>query len=183
MAGVYGVEPTDIEAEVPGLFPSGFTQSTKPTLATVTSWITDADAYVDAVVSDASSRVQQAATDSDVEDVPDIIARLSPLARRYVIADVLARLYRAVYAGKASPADIAAMLGDLSGTALLTQMETLVQQAIDIIVKPPVGPVIGISATIPTRSLLITDDDLDAGPVAGIADPGAETSSARRGRF
>ena len=37
MAEVYGVTPADIAAELPGLFPGGFSVSTKPTLAQVTS--------------------------------------------------------------------------------------------------------------------------------------------------
>jgi hypothetical protein len=60
MADVYGVTPADIAAELPGIFLGGFSVSTKPTDAQVTSLITAADLTVAISVQDASGTLPTA---------------------------------------------------------------------------------------------------------------------------
>lgn len=160
MADVYGVTPEDVSAEMPGLFPVGFTQAgPKPLRATVIGWITEADAFID-------SQVTQVTAIN-----PDLADAASRLARRYIIADVVARVYRAVYAGSASPADIAALVASTGGAMLLTQLQALATSEITAQLAALeeatlAGPRLaasmgGPSASIPARDLVIDDADLD----------------------
>jgi hypothetical protein len=176
--GTYGVTAADVAAELPGLFVVGFTQATKPSEAMITAWIGDADAFIDTVVT------QVVAVNADLADAA------ARLARRYVLNDVIARVYRAVYAGKASPADIAALTASVDGKTILGQLQALATSEIaaqlaKLEESALGGPKIGVSTTgLPTRALLISDDDLDAGPVSTSGDLGQEESPfRRRGRF
>jgi hypothetical protein len=152
MADVYGVLAADVAAELPGLFAVGFTQATKPTLATVTAWITDADTFIDTVVQ------------AVIAVVPDYAETASKLAKRYVIDAVVARIYRATYAGRAAPADIAA-LGD-GGESILTQLRALPTQAAELTdlllaAEAAAATKVAVPYTTPERDLIIDTVDLD----------------------
>lgn len=98
MADVYAVTPEDVSAELPGLFPVGFTQATKPTRAQVIGWISRADI-----------RVSVAAQQLE-ESSPDVYAQAVPgLATEYIIASVKGKVLQAVYAGN-DPAALGAVL-------------------------------------------------------------------------
>jgi hypothetical protein len=136
MADVYGVLAADVAAELPGLFAVGFTQATKPTLATVTV----------------------------IAVVPDYAETASKLAKRYVIDAVVARIYRATYAGRAAPADIAA-LGD-GGESILTQLRALPTQAAELTdlllaAEAAAATKVAVPYTTPERDLIIDTVDLD----------------------
>jgi hypothetical protein len=150
MADTYGVTPADIAAELPGLFPGGFSVSTVPTLAQVTSFITVADLRVTIAIQNASGALPAA---SD---------RLAPLAKRAIIERVKGQIIRIVYTGNA-PADVesaARPYEDLAKDALaaLTDLETQAAGAGD----PPNRMV--TSSTVPSRDLLIDDDVLGPAP-------------------
>src|SRR3954464_7835410 len=114
---IYGVTVTDIAAELPGVVPGGsFTQVTRPSLETVTSWITDADTFIDSVIRDALARIDVAGA---LEDAPGTTDRFTALAKRYVVSDVVARVLRASYAGKATAADLTALLAMYGGASVL----------------------------------------------------------------
>lgn len=175
MADVYGVLPSDVASELLGLFPVGFTQAGKPSLALVTTWISDADAYIDTVVR------QVTAVNADLSEPA------SRLARRWIISDVTNRIREA--ATNLSAADLVALRQTSPATALLAQINGLATSEIAadmaaLAEAQLAGPRLAIAPSgLPTRSLLIDDDDLDAGPLFTPGDPGAEQSAARRGRF
>lgn len=150
MADTYGVTPADIAAELPGLFPGGFTAGTVPTLAQVTSLISDADLRVTIAVQNASGAVP-AATD-----------RLARLAKRAIVERVKGQVIRIVYTGNA-PADVAAAAKpyeDLAKDYLasLTDLETQAAGVGD----PPNRMI--TSSTIPERDLLLDDAVLGPAP-------------------
>lgn len=152
MADVYGIQPEDVSAEMPGLFSVGFTQATRPTLATVTSWITDADAFVDTVVTLVTTVN------------PDLADAASRLARRYIISDVKARVLEA--SANLSATDIAALRQSNPASTLLTQLEALATSEIAAQLQALqeaelAGPRVAVSPTTAPRDLLIDDIDLD----------------------
>jgi hypothetical protein len=156
---IYGVAVTDIAAELPGVVPGGvFTQATKPSQATVTLWIADADTFVDSVIRDALARIDAAGA---LEDAPGTTDRLTALAKRYIVNDVVARVLRATYAGKATSADLTALLASYGGASVLTQIEAEVTQAIENVITPPSVPEVAVPYTTPPRELIVTDTDLD----------------------
>lgn len=157
--GVYGVSAVDIAAELPGLFPNGFTQVTKPSMSIVEGWIADADAYIDSVIS-------SLVTTTPPTLVDQVLGAATRLAKRYVIGDVVARIYRAIYAGKASPADIANLSTEAGGKTVLDQITSLTTQI--IIANEQAQEVAGqlesrvrVSPSAAPRDLLIDDIDLD----------------------
>src|SRR5688500_503366 len=90
MPDTYAVSPDAVAAELPALFGVvGFSEPTKVTKATVTSWISAADVI-------ATLHVQRAAA-----VVPASTDQAAPLARRYVIAFVKGQVMRALYSGRA----------------------------------------------------------------------------------
>ena len=146
MADVYGVVPADIAAELPGLFLAGFTTTTVPTLAQVTSFITAADLTVAVAVQNASGTIPLA-TD-----------RLAPLAKRVIIERVKAQVIRVVYTGNAI-ADVAAAAQpyeDLART-MLASITSLQTQATGV--GDPPNRVVS-SSTVVSRDLLVDDSDL-----------------------
>lgn len=94
----YGVTPSDVSAELPGLFPVGFTQSTKPTFAQVTEWISRADTRVTV----AAARLEDSAPNDFGEAVP-------AMAKDYIVEFVKGKVLQAVYAGQ-DPAALASIL-------------------------------------------------------------------------
>lgn len=146
MADTYGVTPADIAAELPGIFPGGFTVSTKPTLAQVTSMITAADLMVTVAVQNASG------------SLPNTADRLAPLAKRVIIEQVKGQVVRVVYAGNA-PADVASAAAPYETLAktMLTSITDLQTQAVGV--GDPPNRVVS-SSIVPTRELLVADTDL-----------------------
>jgi hypothetical protein len=147
VSDVYGVSAADIAAEVPGLFQFGFTQVTKPNLTTVTSWISDADAYIDGVVVDATTKA------------PEIADRIAQLPRRYIIDTVLVRIYRAAFAGR-NPADIAALVDGFNPGAIVEQITALVIEAVALETLAE-SRTVSVPYTTASRDLLIDTPDLD----------------------
>jgi hypothetical protein len=154
MANAYGVSAADIAAELPSLFSVGFTQATKPTAATVEAWITDADTFIDTVVAAVTAVV------------PEYTETASRLAKRYILDEVVVRVYRAVYAGKAAPADIAALVKDLGGATILKQIQELPALAASLTAAATEAleasqPAVAVPYITAPRDLLIDDTDLD----------------------
>jgi hypothetical protein len=153
----YGVVPADIAAELPGLFPTGFSTTTVPTAAQVVSFITAVDLAVTIAVQDASGAV------------PLVSDRVTPLAKRVIIERVKAMVIRVVYTGNA-PAEVeqaARPYEDLAKLTLSTQAAGLGAPASRLIT----------SSTAATRDLLVFDDEL------GRAPHGSGSLYADRGRY
>lgn len=148
MADVYGVTPANIAAELPGLFPGGFTAGTIPAVAQVIGWITAADTIISMQVQDITGAVPAAADKAAV------------LAKRYIIEWVKAQVIRAAFVGNdplsvkaaADPYDIVA-IAYLEGLVALGAQAAGSGEAASRVVVP---------YTIPQRDLLITDAQLDA---------------------
>lgn len=94
----YGVTPLDISAELPGLFASGFTQATKPTIDQVRSWISRSDTRV----SVAAAQLEDAAPSEFANAVP-------AMAKDYIIEFVKGKVLQTVYAGN-DPQALASIL-------------------------------------------------------------------------
>lgn len=150
MADTYGVTVADIAAELPGLFPVGFSDVTAPSAAQVASFISTGDTLVTLRVKDATGGVP-ASTDA-----------AAPLAKRYVINWVLAQVVKIVYAGN-DPARITEIAR--AYTDVVTELGT----AIDLLGAQAIGvgdsaPRIFAGPSLPERDLMITNADLDGDP-------------------
>jgi hypothetical protein len=88
VANTYLVAPADIAAELPGLFPGGFTATSTPTSALVQGLINTADTIVTLEIRDSTGQVP-APTDA-----------AAPLAIRYIVETVKAAVLRIIYAGR-----------------------------------------------------------------------------------
>jgi hypothetical protein len=155
VADVYGVTPADVAAELPGMYPNGFTVATKPTLATVTTLISEADAIV-------SLRVQKATG----EAAADPAARSAALARRFIKSWVKAEVVRIAYAGN-DPRDVAGVAAPFDAAASFTieEIDALGEQAQDAggVATSRVRGVDGSEV----RDLLISDETLGYGARGG----------------
>jgi hypothetical protein len=150
MADTYGVTPADVAGELKNLFPHGFAASTSPSLAQVTSFIAIADLAVSIAVEIAAGVAPQA---SD---------RIALLAKDVVQNRVIARVLRYVYTGNA-PSEVAALVGgyDDAAKVALSALTTLGTQAAGV--GTPEVHVL-TSTPMPSRDLLICDDDLNPPP-------------------
>lgn len=90
MADVYGVLPQDIAAELPGIFPAGFSATSTPTEAQVASMITTADTMIGLRVFNATG------VDADPADPAAVIAV------RYIVEWTKALVIRIAYSGRGS---------------------------------------------------------------------------------
>lgn len=155
MADVYGVTPADIAAELPGMYPGGFTANTKPTLATVTTLISEADTI-------AQLRIQKVTG----EAAADPAAKSAPLARRYIKASVKAEVVRIAYAGN-DPRQVAEVAAPYERTAefVLGEIDELGEQAQDA-VGVPASRVRGTDGA-NVRDLLVSDETLGYGARGG----------------
>lgn len=147
MADTYGVTAAEIASELKGLYPSGFSATTVPTLAQVTEWISTADDIVRLHVVDVSG-ASPASTDSAAR-----------LAKTYIKEWVKAQVIRTAYAGNDSAA-IDQASRPYSDTA------KLVLKAIDDMGSQAAGAGaassrVSVSSMLPDRELIITDDMLD----------------------
>lgn len=166
MADTYGVMAADIAAELPGLYPGGFDASTKPTLAQVTAFIAVEDLQVTVAVQNASGAT------------PAGSDRMAPVAKQTVIYRVVARVLRLVYAGNA-PQDVNAAAGpyDVLARDALASITALDAQSAGA--GEPVNRIM-VGNTVPTRDLIVQDEDLNPGP----SGPGAGRFGGRRqGQF
>lgn len=151
MANTYGVTPADVAAELPGLFPGGFTVNTTPTLAKVQEWIDTADLRV-------TIRVQDVAA-----AIPLSSDRIAPLAKRAIIDQVISQVLRIIYTANA-PQDVQNAIKPYldSSAAQLASIEILGAQA-----AGTGEPVNRLRASTPgdlTRDLIVQDVDLNPGP-------------------
>lgn len=153
MADTYGVVHGDIAAELPGLFPSGFSGATKPTAAQVTSFITTADTVVGLRVQDSTGTT------------PDVTDRAAALAQRYIIEATKAQVMRVVYTGN-DPVQVKAAVEPYEKLAesILASIDAMGEQAAGI-GEAASRVVVSTPYTVPTvyREMVINDDDLDAG--------------------
>jgi HPt (histidine-containing phosphotransfer) domain-containing protein len=159
MPGVYGVVVTDIAAELPGVVPGGvFTQAMRPSIETVTSWIADADSFANSVVEDALARISAAGA---LDASPGTTDRLTQLAKRYIIADVVTRVLRSIYAGKATAADLTALLASYGGASVLEQIAAEIEQALASVQTVTEPRTVAVPYTIAPRDLIVDEIDLD----------------------
>lgn len=151
MADTYGVTPADVAAELPGLFPGGFTAATVPTLAQVIVWISVADLRTTIAVQDVAAAL------------PLSSDRIAPLAKRVIIERVKAQVVRVVYAALA-PQDIAAAAKPYDDIAAgtMADIETLGAQAAGA--GEPVNEVRTSTPGDLVRDLIVDDVDLNPGP-------------------
>jgi hypothetical protein len=151
MADTYGVTPADVAAELPGLFPGGFTVNTVPTLAQVTTWISVADLTVTIAVQDVAAALPAAGD------------RIAPLAKRVIIETVKAQVLRVVYAAL-SPQDIAAGAKPYQDLAAGTMAAIAALGAQAAGAGDPVNKVRASTPGDLTRDLIVQDVDLNPGP-------------------
>lgn len=148
MANTYGVTPADVAAELPGLFPDGFSVGSLPTLAHVQASIDTADAIVTMKVLDVTGVA------------PQVADKAALLAKEYVIARAVARTLAVVYAGRVGPGEINPAAGYFAAaTELLNGIALLGEQATGL---GTVAPTIGVAMS-DARELLISDAELDGG--------------------
>jgi hypothetical protein len=121
VADVYGVTAADVAAELPGMYPTGFSGATKPTLTTVNTLISEADAII-------SLRVQKATG----EAAADPAAKSAPLARRFIKSWVKGEVTRIAYAGNApGMVNEAAAPYEKTAEFTLEEIDTMGEQAQD----------------------------------------------------
>jgi hypothetical protein len=89
MPDIYGVTPADVAAEMPELFPEGFTASTRPASAQVAQWVSVADTVV---------YLRVFAVTGETPAPSDTAAKI---AKQYIIEWTKAKVYEAIYAGRA----------------------------------------------------------------------------------
>jgi hypothetical protein len=143
----YGVTPADVASELKGLYPTGFSTTTVPTLAQVTEWISTADDIVRLHLIDETGTLPAAS---------DSAARL---AKTYIREWVKAQVIRAAYAGNDSTAIDAASrpYADLA-KQVLKELDDMGSQAVG---PGSASPGVGVAYTVPNRELAVTDDELD----------------------
>jgi hypothetical protein len=145
VANTYTVVPADVAAELPGLFPGGFSATTRPTDAQVQGFIDTADTIVTLRVRD------------NVGTDPANTDRAAPIARRYILNYVLAIVTRIVYAGNdAVQVNAMAAAYDVAAKTLLDSITALGEQAIGTGTAAP-----EVLGNMTTRSLMLCDADLD----------------------
>lgn len=147
MPDVYGVVHGDVSAELPGLFPAGFSVATVPTDVQVTGWITTYDTIAELRVRDIAGSNPAAGDKAAV------------LAKRYIIEATKAEVIRAVYTGNdVERVEQAVRPHTSSAKAFLAELETLGAQAVG---TGEASPRIRTESSLPTRDFLVTDEQLD----------------------
>jgi predicted aspartyl protease len=145
VANTYTVSPADVAAELPGLYPGGFSATSVPTTAQVQALIDTADLIVTLQIKD-SVGLDPSNTD-----------RAAPIAKRFIIETVKAQVLRIIYVGK-DPAFIAGVAGpyDVIAKGLLSGIVLMGQQVIGTGEAAPL-----IVGNITNRDLILCSDDLD----------------------
>lgn len=137
------------------MYPNGFTVATKPTLATVTTLISEADAI-------ASLRVQKATG----EAAPDPAAKSAALAKRFIKSWVKSEVVRIAYAGNAPrEVDEAAAPYEKTAEFTLEEIDALGEQAQDS-TGVAASRVRGSDGAL-VRDLLVSDETLGYGARGG----------------
>lgn len=153
MPGNYGVTGAEVAAELPSLFPNGFSPTSLPTAAKVDEWIQVADDRVSLLVQRVSGALP-IATDAAYR-----------LGRNYVLSYVKGKVVRALYEGNAPERVQAAAVGYfVEATDALKELEALKDQASGTTDEGVTPKVRGEMPT-PDREMIVTDEDLD--PVRG----------------
>ncbi len=158
MSGLYGVTPSDISNELPGLFPVGFSVSTKPSAATVQALIDAADTIAQLEVTEAIGKE------------PNSFSPGAVLAVKYVKEQVKAQIIRMIYAGN-DPRDLNA------ATAPYDQIAETYRAAIQRLgtqgSQEPGVPVARVRGQTSQRDLLFEDTSLGSftRPATGGARP------------
>lgn len=147
MPDVYGVTPADIAAELPGLFPGGFTAATKPTLLQVTAFIITADTIISMKVQDITGAV------------PAADDKAAVLAKRYIVEWVKAQVIRVVYAGN-DPQQVRTAAEPYETNAAST-LESLVAMGAQAVGTGEAASRVFTPYTTPQRDLIIRDEQLD----------------------
>jgi hypothetical protein len=114
----YGVVYGDVSAELPGLFPGGFTANTKPANSQVTSLISTADTIITLRVLDVAG------------GLPSVTDKAAALAKRYIIEWVKAQVVRIAYVGN-DPTAVAQAVKpyETNADAMMAAIEALGAQA------------------------------------------------------
>jgi hypothetical protein len=147
VADTYLVTPADVAAELPGLFPGGFTATSLPSDVQVAALIAAADATVTMRITD------------DVGSSPATSDKAAGFAKRYIIDWVKAQVIRIVYAGRDPfQIDAAASPYDRLSAQTLLVIDALGAQAVG---TGEASSRVLTSSTTPSRDLLLTDDDFD----------------------
>lgn len=150
MADTYNVLPANISNEIPALFRTGFSTTTKPTAAMVTEVITEADVIV-------SERVER-----NTLTTPALADKAAPIARRFIINYVLAWVMRIVYAGQdATIVAQAAAPYEAAADRSLAALDLLGSQAAGT--GEGTFERVRYQVVSPTRELLITEEMLESG--------------------
>lgn len=147
MADTYGVTAADIAAELPGIFPGGFSASTKPSDTLVESWISDADVVVGLKVQDIAGQ-PGASTD-----------KAAVLAKRWIKETVKGQAVRAAYAGN-DPLAVKAAAEPYENSAAFT-WDAIIALDSQIIGTGEAASRVGVPYTSTQRELLVTDAQLD----------------------
>lgn len=114
MPDIYGVLPADVAKELPGMFPGGFTTTTKPTSTDVVGFITTADALVAARIARVTGAPASGAGSTAI------------FAKRYIVDTVKAAVIRVVYTGN-NPTEVEAAAAPFERLAklMLEQIDAL----------------------------------------------------------
>lgn len=150
MPNTYDVSPAAVAAELPGLFPGGFTTTSMPTTEQVQGMIDAADTFVTLRITDVVG-ASPAASD-----------KAASLAKRYIIELTKAQVLRVVYAGR-DPFQVNAVVGsyEIAAKGYLESIDLLGSQLVGTgEASSRVLTSMG-SSTLPVRDLMITDSDLD----------------------
>jgi hypothetical protein len=146
VSDTYGVTPADIAAELPGLFPGGFTVVTVPSLSAVASYIATADTIITLQVIDATG------------GIPALTDRAAPLARQFIIEWVKGKVIRTVYTGNDPSMLTQAIAPYVQMTAeLATAIELMGSQATG---TGDAAPRTSVAYVVPDRELIVQDDTL-----------------------
>lgn len=148
MPGVYDVSAADIAAELPGLFPGGFSASTKPSDTAVESLIVTADTIIQLKVQDVTG-VVPANTD-----------KAAVLAREFVKNWVIAHVMRIVYAGN-DPVAVRQAAEAYTANAIAIDA-TIVALGAQAAGSGEAASRVEVPYTTPQRGLLVTSEQLDS---------------------
>lgn len=147
MADTYGVTPADIAAELPGLFPGGFSASTKPSDTLVESWISDADIVVQLKVQDITGTV------------PAVTDKAAVLAKRWIKETVKAQAVRAALVGN-DPLAVKAAAEPYESSAKFL-WTALIDMGAQLVGTGEASSRVQVAYTTPQRALVVTDTQLD----------------------
>jgi hypothetical protein len=142
VANTYTVSPADVAAELPGLYPGGFSATSVPATAQVQSLIDAADTFITLTIRD------------NVGSNPANTDAAAVIAKRYIIETVKAQVLRIIYAGK----DVTGLTApyDLVAKSYLDSINLMGAQIIGTGQPSPL-----IVGHMTSRDLLVESWDLD----------------------